>query len=129
MNKRVKKKVASKYNLLKRADRQKRKPRGRRYIDYELIPMGKTDKLQFDKVGYDLDYPDATHWFIEIAPTRFYFYYKAPYIIFVYPCTNRAKSNSIAFLEIIYAGQLQDVINVYENTIEDMKKDRHMVNF
>ncbi|WP_042221627.1 hypothetical protein [Oceanobacillus manasiensis] len=128
MNKRVQKKVASKYNFLKRADRQKRKRRGRRCIDYALIPMGKTDKSRFVEEGDAVEYPYATHWFIEIAPHDTY-YYKHPYIIYVYPCTSKATSDTNHFLEIIYAGQLHDVMMAFKNTVEDMKKDRHVENF
>ncbi|MGP4064036.1 hypothetical protein ACTWPF_03875 [Oceanobacillus sp. M65] len=76
--------------------------------------MGKTDKLQFDKEGYGLDYPYATHWFIEIAPHD-PFYYKHPYILYVYPCTSKATSDTNHSLEIIYAGQLHEVMKALKH--------------
>jgi hypothetical protein len=96
MNKRLKKKIGSRHNLVKRAERQKQKRKGLKYIDFALIPMGEADKLRFDKEGDKLDYPYATHWFIEISPSIHY--YKERYIIYVYPCTSKGRSDTNHFL-------------------------------
>ncbi|MFS0673587.1 hypothetical protein [Ornithinibacillus sp. 179-J 7C1 HS] len=123
MNKRLKKKMGNRYNLIKRAERQTHKRKGMRYIDYALIPIGEKDKLRFDQEGYDIDYPYATHWFIEIAPTKYY------YIIYVYPCTSKGRSDTNSFLSVIYAGKLEKVMLAFKKTVDDIKNDRHIANF
>ncbi|WP_381426421.1 hypothetical protein [Sporosarcina thermotolerans] len=123
MNKRLKKKIGNRYNLIKRAERQTHKRKGARYIDYALIPIGEKDKLRFDQEGYDIDYPFATHWFIEIAPTKFY------YIIYVYPCTSKGRSDTNSFFEVIYAGKLDEVILAFKKTVDEMEYDRHTSEF
>lgn len=127
MNKRLRKKLGNRHNLLHQAQRKKQKRKGIRHIEYALIPIGKVDKSRLDQEGYDLDYPYATHWFIEIAPSSHY--YKEPYIIYVYPCTSKGRSDTNSFFEIIYAGKQDEVITVFEKTVDDMKNDRHIASF
>ncbi|WP_047980513.1 hypothetical protein [Ornithinibacillus contaminans] len=127
MNKRLKKKLGNRYNLLIRAQRQKQKRKGMRHIEYALIPIGEKDKSRLDQEGYDLDYPFATHWFIEIVVSTHF--YKEPYIIYVYPCTSTGRSDTNSFFEVIYAGKLDEVITVFEKTVDDMKNDKHIASF
>ena len=67
MKKRLKKKLTSpKFNLIQQAKRQKLKRRGRKTIFYEMVPIGREDRLELEKDGHMGEYPYATHWFVEI---------------------------------------------------------------
>ncbi|MBN6205304.1 hypothetical protein JYK21_02480 [Ralstonia pickettii] len=120
MKKRLKKKLEKRYALLKQAKRQKYKKRGRRYIAYELVPMGETDKIKLENEGYS--YPFATHWFVEIA--TIFTYYKHPYVVYIYPSTSKGIGQGSLFLQVATAKNPEDIVLLFNKIVEDMKNDR-----
>ena len=121
MKKRLKQKLGNKYNLLRRAKRQKLKRKGKQYIEYAHIPMGERDTISFIQEGYKLEYPHATHWFIEIVPSAYYS--KEPYIIYTYPVTSKGGSETNLFLSIVDAGKLEEILPSFIGTVDKMKND------
>lgn len=124
MKKRIKQKLGNRYNLLRRAKRQKLKRKGKQCIDYAHVLMGEKDFISFNKEGYSADYPYATHLLIEIVPCHYS--YNAPYIIYTYPVNSTGRSNKNLILSIVDSGKLEDILPTYQETVEDIKNDRYM---
>ncbi|WP_458948238.1 hypothetical protein [Oceanobacillus sp. CAU 1775] len=130
MKKRLKKKLGSRYNVLKRARRQKHKRRGDKIIDYAIVPMGIKDKRGFDREGYTLDYPYATHWFTEVRycksivyQTQRVKYITGAYRIRVFPCTEKGGTDQEGAVQLIFYESEVKIIDVFNRVIDDMKND------
>lgn len=120
MKKRLRKKLGNRYDLLRRAKRQKNKRKGRRYLAYDLVPIGKTDKTKLNNDGYT-SYSYATHWFVEVVPGSIH--YKQPYIVYVSPTTSKSKSHSHVFLQVNTVENPDDILLLFHKIVEDMKND------
>jgi hypothetical protein len=66
LKKRLRKKFENRYNIFKEAERQKHKRKGKRCIQYELLPMGEDDKIAMLNDEITPDYPNATHWLLDV---------------------------------------------------------------
>ncbi|MCU9613023.1 hypothetical protein OEV98_05595 [Caldibacillus lycopersici] len=96
------------------------KRKGKKYLSYELVPMGETDRIKLLNAGYN-KYSNATHWFVEIVPsfprrTR-------PYGIEIYPTTNSGKTDVNIVLQVNGVKNPEDIIPLFNEIVEDMKND------
>ena len=130
MKKRAKKKLGNRYNVLKRAKREKSKRRGCKCIDYSIVPMGITDKSEFNQEGYGPEYPYATHWFAQLvySKEKFPIYNtndKYQYILTVYPCNKRGGTHTESAVRIILfeAEKLERITSFFREMVNDMEKD------
>ncbi|PKR85633.1 hypothetical protein [Heyndrickxia camelliae] len=77
--------------------------------------------MKFVNDGYTY-YPYATHWFVEIALNTYF--YKQPYIIQIYPCTEKGRSDENTFVQVNSVEKSEKIIPLFEKIVEDMKADR-----
>lgn len=123
MKKRLKKKLGSKYNLLRYVQRQmyKRKGGGPKYITYEVIAMGEEDKSAFTE-GYGLDF----YWFVKV-------YYEPvwkDYVVKIYPCNRKGRINERnSYVRIVSFKKKEEIMAVFEKIVDDMKNDNFMKEF
>ncbi|MED4019186.1 hypothetical protein [Sutcliffiella cohnii] len=115
MKKRLKKKFENRYNLLEEAERQKHKRKGNRCIQYELLPMGKDDKIAMIKDEITPDYPNATHWLLDVYNRKLNNIYQ----IRVFPCSKFGGSPTKSPVRMIFSSE-----NLFGKVIEDMKMDK-----
>ena len=129
MNRRQKKKVGRRYQLLRKAERQAIKRKGEKCIAYTLVEMGVNDRSRFLEDGFDAEYSYATHWVVKVLHrNQIYFEKKhAPYQTIVYPCTGHGTSDSLSIMHIIFhwTDKPEKIHLFFERIVEDMKKDRY----
>lgn len=127
MKKRLRKKYGTQYNLSKYVRRQMyNRKGGLKYIAYKVIPMGENDKLDFSK-EYGLDFPYATHWFVEIFQQQYW----GHYVIQIYPSTSKGRIRQKNFFVRIFSADKadrNDIFLVFEKIEDDMKNDKYMKN-
>lgn len=115
MKRRLKKKVENKYNILKEAKRQKHKLKGNHCLEYELLSMGKGDKIALLNDEMTPDYPNASHWIVDV-------YYRKIENVFqvrIFPCSKFGGSPTKSPVRMIFSCE-----NVFEKVVEDIKKDK-----
>ena len=126
MRKRIKQKLGNRHHLLKQATREKYKKKGHKCIDFAIVPIGHKDKLAFIQEGYQIDYPFATHWFIQFSSSKdkYFFNNKIQYIIKVFPCNEKGRTSNLAPYQMIFykedsvdyvASKFSLIVNVMEN--------------
>ena len=129
MNRRQKKKVGRRYQLLRKAERQARKRKGEKCIAYTLVKMGVNDRSRFLEGGFDKEYHYATHWLVKVLHrNQMYFEKKqAPYQTIVYPCTVHGTSDSISAVHIIFhwKNKPEEIQLFFMRIVDDMQKDRY----
>ena len=130
MKKRLKKKLGNRYNVLKRAKREKLKKRGYKCIDYAIVPMGVKDKVNFDQEGYTPEYSYATHWFAQLVYSKEKFpIYKTndkyQYILTVFPCNKNGGTHTEFAVQVIFfkMEKPEKIISIFKKQIDDMKND------
>ena len=130
MNKRQKKKVGTRFHLLRQSKRQAEKRKGQKCIAYEIVEMGEGDHSSFmEDGGYGPDYQNATHWLVKVVHRNDVYFQKehAPYQTLIYPCTSQGTSDSISPIHMMFhwRGQPEDMLPFFEQITEDMKNDRY----
>lgn len=129
MNRRQKKKVGHRYQLLRKAERQARKRKGEKCIAYTLVEMGVNDRSCFLEDGLDKEYHYATHWLVKVLHrNQIYFDKKhAPYQTIVYPCTAHGTSDSLSIMHIIFhwKNKPEEVHPFFVRIVQDMQMDRY----
>lgn len=111
----MKKKFENRFNILKEAERHKHKRKGNRCIKYELLPMGKGDKIAMLNDEITPDYPNATHWFLDV----YYRKYNNIFQVRVFPCSKFGGSPTKSPVRMIFRFE-----NMFEKVVEDIKKDK-----
>ncbi|MDW0118651.1 hypothetical protein QTL97_17135 [Sporosarcina thermotolerans] len=127
MNKRQKKKVGTRYHLLRQAQRQAQKRKGEKCIAYEIVEIGKSDMVHKD--GFGTEYAYGTHWIVKVLHRKSVYFGKehTPYQTIVYPCTSHGTGDSNAALHVIFHWREKsgDMIPFFERIVDDMKQDRY----
>lgn len=131
MKKRLRKKAENRYHVLKRAQREKVKRKGKGCIDYALVPIGINDQLALASEGYKTDYPYATHWLVQLNDAKEKFpikndvYDAIHYVLFVYLCNEQGKtsSNSAVNLHFLPVSPVDTIQAFFNTQVDAMKQD------
>ena len=95
MNRRLRKKQGNTYKLLKKAVRRKQKRKGKKCIDFAIIPIGNRDKQGLLREGWKQELQWATNWFIRLQEIEhpYFFEQRMHYRIDVFFSTARGGTN------------------------------------